>query len=98
MMARRRAARVPSGASDETCEGNVEVPHVPQALTHFFRTDNLIALRELALRFLADETEEDLLEHLRGRQSEGLWDTAERIMEPPPNSCSRLRWLEPTCT
>ena len=29
---------------------------VPQALTHFFRTDNLIALRELALRFLADET------------------------------------------
>ena len=27
---------------------------VEQALTHFFRTDNLIALRELALRFLAD--------------------------------------------
>ena len=26
---------------------------VPQAVTHFFRTDNLIALRELALRFLA---------------------------------------------
>ena len=25
---------------------------VPQALAHFFRTDNLIALRELALRFL----------------------------------------------
>ena len=38
---------------------------VPQALTHFFRTDNLIALRELALRFLADETEEELLQHLR---------------------------------
>jgi K+-sensing histidine kinase KdpD len=25
---------------------------IHQALTHFFRTDNLIALRELALRFL----------------------------------------------
>jgi len=37
---------------------------VPQALTHFFRTDNLIALRELALRFLADETEDELLDHL----------------------------------
>jgi two-component system sensor histidine kinase KdpD len=53
---------------------------VPQALTHFFRTDNLIALRELALRFLADETEEDLLEHLRRHQAKSLWETTERIM------------------
>ena len=53
---------------------------VPQALTHFFRTDNLIALRELALRFVADETEEDLLEHLRRHQAQGLWETTERIM------------------
>jgi two-component system sensor histidine kinase KdpD len=53
---------------------------VPQALTHFFRTDNLIALRELALRFLADETEEDLLEHLRRHHTQGLWETTERIM------------------
>jgi two-component system sensor histidine kinase KdpD len=53
---------------------------VPQALTHFFRTDNLIALRELALRFLADETEEDLLEHLRRRQTQGVWETTERIL------------------
>ncbi len=53
---------------------------VSQALTHFFRTDNLIALRELALRFLADETDEDLLEHLRRRESAGVWETCERIM------------------
>src|SRR5579875_3660961 len=53
---------------------------VPQALTHFFRTDNLIALRELALRFLADETEEELLEHLQRRQAEVLWETSERIL------------------
>ena len=53
---------------------------VPQALTHFFRIDNLIALRELALRFLADETEEDLLDHLRRHQAKGLWETTERIM------------------
>ena len=53
---------------------------VPQALTHFFRTDNLIALRELALRFLADETEEELLEHLRRRQTQVLWETSERIL------------------
>ncbi len=53
---------------------------VPQALTHFFRTDNLIALRELALRFLADETEEELLEHLQRHQAQVLWETTERIM------------------
>ncbi|MDE3203233.1 MAG: universal stress protein [Acidobacteriota bacterium] len=55
-------------------------PKVPQALTHFFRTDNLIALRELALRFLADETEEELLEHLQRRPAQVLWDTSERIL------------------
>jgi two-component system sensor histidine kinase KdpD len=53
---------------------------VPQALTHFFRVDNLIALRELALRFLADETEEELLEHLQRHQAQGVWETTERIM------------------
>jgi two-component system sensor histidine kinase KdpD len=53
---------------------------VPQALTHFFRTDNLIALRELALRFLADETEEELLEHLQRHQTSVVWETTERIM------------------
>jgi two-component system sensor histidine kinase KdpD len=53
---------------------------VPQALTHFFRTDNLIALRELALRFLADETDEELLEHLQRRQTQVLWETSERIL------------------
>ncbi len=51
-----------------------------RALSGFFRTDNLIALRELALRFLADETDEELLEHLRRRESSVVWETCERIM------------------
>jgi two-component system sensor histidine kinase KdpD len=53
---------------------------VPQALTHFFRTDNLIALRELALRFLADESDEDLREYLRQREAPAIWETTERIL------------------
>jgi two-component system sensor histidine kinase KdpD len=53
---------------------------VPQALTHFFRTDNLIALRELALRFVAEESDETLLEHLRQHQPQILWETTERII------------------
>ena len=39
-----------------------------------------MALRELALRFVADETEEDLLEYLRERTVGHVWETAERVM------------------
>jgi two-component system, OmpR family, sensor histidine kinase KdpD len=53
---------------------------VPQALTHYFRTDNLIALRELALRFVADESDEELLAHPRPHQLHVPWETTERIM------------------
>jgi two-component system, OmpR family, sensor histidine kinase KdpD len=53
---------------------------VTRALTNFFRTDNLIALRELALRFLADETDEELLENLRQHNSKGVWETCERVV------------------
>jgi two-component system, OmpR family, sensor histidine kinase KdpD len=53
---------------------------VPQALTHFFRTENLIALRELALRFLADQTDEELLDYLRQHHSQFVWETNERIL------------------
>ncbi|HEY5252577.1 MAG TPA: universal stress protein [Acidimicrobiales bacterium] len=55
-------------------------PKVQDALTHFFRKENLVALRELALRFVADETEEELLDYLRDRHPTEMWDTTERIM------------------
>jgi len=54
---------------------------VPAALSGFFRAENLAALRELSLRFVADETEEELLEYLRSKGAAGeLWETTERIM------------------
>ncbi len=53
---------------------------VPGALTGFFKTENLVALRELALRFVADETEEELLGYLRNQRPGAFWDTSERIM------------------
>jgi two-component system sensor histidine kinase KdpD len=61
--------------------GNIYPPDkVEDALTHFFRTENLVALRELALRFVADETEEELLAYLRDAHPHAVWDTNERIM------------------
>ena len=53
---------------------------VSQALTNFFRTDNLVALRELALRFVADETDEELLEHLRRHRSGVVRETREPVL------------------
>jgi two-component system sensor histidine kinase KdpD len=53
---------------------------VPQALSNFFREDNLAALRELTLRFLADETDDELIEHLRETPPGAVWETSERIL------------------
>jgi two-component system, OmpR family, sensor histidine kinase KdpD len=61
--------------------GNVYAPEKIQgALANFFRTDNLSALRELALRFVADETDDALVERLRERGTGALWETTERIL------------------
>jgi two-component system, OmpR family, sensor histidine kinase KdpD len=54
---------------------------VPAALSGFFRAENLVALRELSLRFVADGAEEELLEYLRSKGTGGeVWETTERIM------------------
>ncbi len=61
--------------------GNIYPPDkVADALAHYFRPDHLTALRELALRFLADETEEELLAYLRSQQKGVVWETHERIL------------------
>ncbi len=61
--------------------GHIYPPEkIQPALANFFRTDNLSALRELALRFVADETDETLLEHVRGSRAGGTWEATERIL------------------
>lgn len=53
---------------------------IADALAGFFQTKNLTALRELALRYLADEADEDLLGYLREQVTSQVWDTAERVL------------------
>jgi two-component system sensor histidine kinase KdpD len=61
--------------------GNIYPPEkIGAALHGFFKTENLVALRELALRFVADDAEEDLLEFLSARQVGHVWETTERVM------------------
>ncbi|MHB1503603.1 MAG: universal stress protein [Acidimicrobiales bacterium] len=61
--------------------GNIYPPsRVADALGNFFRPGNLSALRELALRFVADETEEEMLDYLRRHSIDKTWETSERIL------------------
>lgn len=53
---------------------------VASALGNFFRIENLAALRELALRFVADEVDEDLIERLHTHNVDRIWEVTERII------------------
>jgi two-component system sensor histidine kinase KdpD len=66
---------------------------VSQALTHFFHADNLTALRELALRFLADEPAEDFARYLVRLRARARSD-AERMLvgvAPAPGAEAMVR-------
>ena len=62
-------------------DGKVYIPdRIDHALEGFFRTGNLIALREIALRRTADRVDAQM-QHYRSEQGvEGLWPTRERIV------------------
>jgi two-component system sensor histidine kinase KdpD len=61
--------------------GNIyPAAQVPQALGHFFRAGNLAAPRDLARRFLADETEGEFLRHLARYRTLAPWQATEHIM------------------
>ena len=62
-------------------EGKVYLPETAQmAATNFFKPENLTALRELALRRLAQTVDDQLLHAMRQRGVEGPWAAGERIL------------------
>lgn len=52
---------------------------VEQALKHFFRRGNLIALRELALRQVAEQVDRSLSSYMDEKEIEEAWPVRERI-------------------
>jgi two-component system sensor histidine kinase KdpD len=62
-------------------DGKVYIPAQAElASQHFFRKGNLIALRELALRFTAERVDEQVLQHRHGEGIEQTWPTVERLL------------------
>jgi len=76
--------------------GKVYVPESARAAQeNFFRTGNLAALRELALRFAAEHVGQDVLAY---RQAHGVadpWKTGQRLLvavSASPTSAALVRW------
>jgi two-component system sensor histidine kinase KdpD len=62
-------------------EGKVYLPETAlMAASNFFKPENLTALRELALRRLAQTVDDQLLHAMRQRGVEGPWAAGERIL------------------
>jgi two-component system, OmpR family, sensor histidine kinase KdpD len=61
--------------------GSVYPPEkVDQALMHFFRRGNLVALRELSLRKAAEEVDEDLGEFMATHDVDKTWGVVDRVL------------------
>jgi two-component system sensor histidine kinase KdpD len=61
--------------------GNIyPTERIEPALNHFFREGNLTALRELALRRVAEKTEEQLERYMHEHHIAGLWPATERVL------------------
>ncbi|MDF2725834.1 MAG: histidine kinase, partial [Paenibacillus sp.] len=70
----------PQSLQQRMKEGKIYAANkVQQALNHFFKTGNLIALRELALREIADDVDERLEAWERGSSLRGPWRRKEVI-------------------
>src|SRR6202142_2840880 len=61
--------------------GNIYPPEkIDAALTNYFRTGNLTALRELALLWLADKVDEGLQSYRAAHGIQGTWEARERVV------------------
>jgi two-component system sensor histidine kinase KdpD len=62
-------------------EGKVYIPEqAARATEKFFRTGNLIALRELSLRRAASQVDDDMRAYMESRDIRGPWPVAERLL------------------
>ncbi|MDD5268239.1 MAG: sensor histidine kinase KdpD [Methylococcales bacterium] len=71
----------PDELLDRLKDGKVYLPQQAQeAIRHFFRKGNLIALRELALRQTANRVDAQMLDYREDNAIRQVWQVSERIM------------------
>jgi two-component system sensor histidine kinase KdpD len=76
-------------------DGKVYLPEeAARAVQHFFQRGNLLALRELALRRVAERVDADVLAYREAQGVQATWATAERILVclgPSPGAARLVR-------
>jgi two-component system, OmpR family, sensor histidine kinase KdpD len=76
--------------------GKVYMPeYAHSAQDHFFRAGNLAALRELALRFAAEQVGQDVLAYRQSYHITDPWKSGQRLLvavSPSPTSAALVRW------
>ncbi len=79
-------------------EGKVYTPErSKEAIVNFFRKGNITALREMALRIVADRVDKQLLDYMHHKRILGPWKSGFHFliaMGPNPNSGELLRWAK----
>jgi two-component system, OmpR family, sensor histidine kinase KdpD len=71
----------PEALRRRMAHGNIyPAEKIDAALTHYFRTGNLTALRELALLWLADKVDEGLQRYRAAHDIHGTWEARERVV------------------
>jgi two-component system, OmpR family, sensor histidine kinase KdpD len=71
----------PEALRRRMAHGNIYPPEkIDAALTNYFRSGNLSALRELALLWLADKVDEGLQRYRIEHKIEGAWEARERVV------------------
>ena len=86
----------PTDLRKRLAEGKVyTAERVETAAHNFFRTGNLTALREMALRLTAEHVDHKLQDYMELKQIVGPWKSGERLMVavgPSPFSERLIRW------
>src|SRR5271154_2029865 len=71
----------PEALRRRMAHGNIYPPEkIDAALTNYFRSGNLAALRELALLWLADKIDEGLQRYRTEHQIKSAWEARERVV------------------
>jgi two-component system sensor histidine kinase KdpD len=71
----------PEELIERLTQGKIYVPELTQqAIQHFFRKGNLIALRELALRRMADRVDLQMQEYRTDQDIQPVWQAKERLL------------------
>jgi two-component system, OmpR family, sensor histidine kinase KdpD len=73
--------QTPEALRRRMAHGNIYPPEkIDAALTNYFRSGNLAALRELALLWLADKVDEGLQRYRTEHKITGAWEARERVV------------------